>query len=428
MIESFDVAVIGGGPGGSTAAGLLAQAGRKVVLFERQRFPRFRIGESLLPMSNDVYHRLGLFDEMERRFILKYGAQFIKGGDGREHTFEFKDAMGCPYDHSYHVPRAEHDQLLLNRAKQLGADVREGWMVEDVMFEGPRATGVVVRPERDGAAAGEKHWVRSRFVVDASGRVSMLAKKLRLREPVPGMNKTAVFSHYTGVVRLPDKFEGSPTICTFPGGWFWIIPFMGEITSVGAVMHHAWWRERKGMTADQLLDDAIAHAPEMQKKLVRAQRVRPVEIEGSFSYKARRFSGPGWVLCGDAAAFLDPVFSSGVFLTMRCGEDIADRIDAALERGDLSENVWAGYQRATNRRMKPFWKYIDGFYDEAFYNMLLRPTQRFQLVPAITGVLVGTAHTGWRFRWRLWLMDRVVDIARVVFRLRGEPTVDRART
>lgn len=422
-VTSYDAVVIGGGPGGATAAALLAERGRRVLVLERESFPRFVVGESLLPLGRDIYRRLGLEDEMERRFIRKYGAHFIKGGEGLEHLFEFVNAMDNPYPWAYHVPRAEHDQMLLDRARALGAEVRERVAVEDLVLEGNRAVGVVARA-RDG---GEPETIRAPFTIDASGRAGVVAKRLRLRRPVPGMNKASAFAHYRGVTRLPGKHEGTPTISTFPGGWFWIIPFRGELTSVGAVMHRSFWLERKGLSPEAILDEAIAASPEVSARLASASRATEVRVEGSFSYTSTRFAGPGWVLCGDAAAFLDPVFSSGVYLSMRCAEDIAARIDRALESGDVSARVFAGYPRRTRAAMRTFWKFIYGFYDEAFFNMFLRPTPRLGLVPAITGVLAGNVHPGFKFRWRLVTMDAIVSIARVAFRLRGEPTVDRAR-
>lgn len=425
--SGYDAVIIGGGPGGATAATLLAKKGRNVLVLEKARFPRFMIGESLLPLSRRIYRELGLEEEMDRRFIKKYGALFIKGGEDLQTTFEFANAMDNPYPYAYHAQRDEHDKLLLDHARACGAEVREGWMVEDILFENGRAVAVRARERRPDGSEGEPATIPATFVVDASGRSSVLAKKLRLRRPIDGMNKASVFSHYRGVKRMPGMHEGSPTIVTFRGGWFWIISFKGELTSVGAVLHHAYWREHHGLTPEQLLDRAISESPEVKERLEHAERVIEVHSEGSFSYRAIRFAGPGWVLCGDAAAFLDPVFSSGVYLSMVCAEEIAIRIDRGLATGDLSERVFDGYEKKMREGMGTFFKFIYGFYDEAFYNMFLRPTKRFGLVSAVAGILAGNIHPGPRFRLRIMALDVVVFVARIVFRLRGAPPIDRAR-
>lgn len=434
--SEYDAIVIGGGPGGSTAAALLARGGRRVLLLERERFPRFRIGESMLPMVREIYERLGVAEEIETTFIRKYGAHFVKGDGSREWTYEFKNAMDCPYEYAFQVERAEHDRILLENARRAGADVREGWQVDDVLFEGDRAVGVRASEIRKfpNSRIPEAVDFHAPFTIDASGRWSVIAKKLRLQTPDPRLNKAAAFSHYRGVERLPGKHEGTITVATFEGGWIWVIPFKGEITSVGAVMHRDYWRRRadrvpaladadptgaRHAAAADMLDAAIAACPPVARRMARAERVRPVTAEGSFSYRASRFAGPGWVLCGDAAAFMDPIFSSGVLITMRSAVEIAETIERGLARGDTSAALFARYERRMRRGMNVFFKFIYGFYDEAFLELFLQPTNSLGLVNAITGVLAGNLFPGMKFKVRIWAMDWVVRIARVVYRVRG---------
>jgi flavin-dependent dehydrogenase len=421
--RQVDVVVIGGGPGGATAATLLARRGRKVLVLEKEAFPRFRIGESLLPMSLEIYERLGLAEEMDRRFIRKYGGHFIHSPNGEtaaggrlENIFEFKDALGCPYPYAYHVPRDEHDRMLLDNARRAGVEVREGCRVDDVLFERDRAIGV---------RAGNET-IRSTFVIDASGRACLIARKLRLRKPDPHLGKASVFSHYRGAARLPGLHEGSPTVATFEGGWLWMIPFKGDVTSVGAVMHRSYWREWES-SPETLLDRAIESCPPVKERLEGAERILPVMAEGSFSYRSRRFSGPGYVLCGDAAAFLDPVFSSGVYLSMRGAEEIAALIDRGLSAGDSSARLFAGYERRMRAAMKLFWRFIHGFYDESFLRIFLQPTRRFQLLETISGVLAGNIFPSAKSRLRLWMFGVIVLIARGVYRLRGLHVPNRLR-
>ncbi len=418
-VETADVIVIGGGPGGSTTATLLARAGHKVVLFEKEKFPRFRIGESMLPMVRQIYQRLGVDEAMENAFIRKYGAHFIRADGSQECLYEFEDALDCPFGYAYHVKRAEHDQILLDNARRSGAEINEGWQVQDARFDGERCIGVTA------SNGSETRKVDAKFVVDASGRWSFFANKKKSRHADPVLRKTAAFTHYAGAERLPGRHDGSITIATFPGGWFWVIPFKGDATSIGAVMHNAYFRDNKDAPEGIFLR-AVRDCPAVGKRLQNATPLMEPMIEGSFSYRADTFSGEGWVLCGDAAAFLDPVFSSGVLLSMRCGENIAERIDMGLRTQNYGRSVFAGYEKRMRGGMSVFWKFIYGFYDTAFLDLFFMPNNRFKLVNTVSGVLAGNIFPSLKFRLRLWLFTTIVGFSRYFRRRRGEAVLNQA--
>ncbi|MGD8375693.1 MAG: NAD(P)/FAD-dependent oxidoreductase [Acidobacteriota bacterium] len=385
-----DVAVIGGGPAGATAAGLLAAAGRNVLVLERDHFPRFHIGESLLPASNPILARLGIAREvLETAFVPKWGASFI-GPDGAENGYtDFAVARDVPEPRTFQVMRSRFDRILLDRAGELGARVREGATVLDAAFRKDGAT-LSFRLEDGGDVRAEVQ-----AVVDASGRSGFLSRRLGLRRADPELRKVALYAHYAGVPRRAGRRAGDLRVLARPDmGWAWFIPLPDGLTSVGVVVDHGTHRDRATADPERLLAGYLEEVPASRELVRDAERVSPVRVEADFSYEATDHAGDRWAIVGDAASFLDPVFSSGVYLAMAGAEEVADVLDGCLGDGDFRRARFRRYERRVRRRYRVFRRFAVGFYDPAFRDLLFHPTGRFGLFEAVVSVLAGN----WRQR------------------------------
>lgn len=328
--------VLGGGPAGATAATLLARDGHDVVLLERESFPRFKIGESLMPETYGTLKRLGVLDEMRRSAsIVKASVQFISASGRASKPFYFFEYKDHESAYTWQVDRSWFDAALVENASRHGADVRMGVTATKVLFDGDRASGVRVKlPD------GEAGEIRSRVVVDATGLESLVSRQLSLRVPNPGLNRASIFAHYENGVRGEGIDEGTTLVVHTPGswGWFWYIPLSNNRVSVGIVAppERLFSNGTSGATPDEVFQAAIEECPAIQTRLSSAERIGSVRVAKDYSYKARRVAGDGWVLVGDAFAFLDPIYSSGVFLALKSGEMAADSVSSALEEGDCS--------------------------------------------------------------------------------------------
>ncbi len=321
-----DVLVIGGGPAGSTVAPLLAQKGHRVVLLEKARHPRFHIGESLLPANLPLFERLGVADEVRAIGVEKWAAEFVSPQHDSTQEFRFAEAWNKSMPHAYQVRRAEFDEILLRNAARLGVEVHEGCQVHGVDFLADDTS--VVRARRDDGA--EVEW-QARFVVDASGRDTFLAHRLHMKRRNPRHNSAAVFAHFTQARRQAGQAEGNITVFWFEHGWFWFIPMRDDITSIGMVTWPHHLRTRGARSLQQFLLDDIASCPALARRLEEARLVTAVQATGNFSYVAERTHGTNYLLLGDAYTFIDPVFSSGVWLAMNGGVLGAEAVDACLK-------------------------------------------------------------------------------------------------
>jgi flavin-dependent dehydrogenase len=376
-----DVAVIGGGPGGSTVATHLARGGLRVALFEREVFPRFKVGESLVPATMLLLERLGALDPVARGgFQVKYGASFLDQETGLGHDFYFLKGMPWP-NWTYNVPRAEFDTILLEHSRKQGVTVYQPATVTGVSLD---AEGVDLQVE----TSGERTDHRARFLVDASGRDAFLAVRQGRRRRVPNLGKVALFAHYRGADRFPGIEEGNIRLYLFDGGWFWWIPFTKDVTSVGAVLHARTVREHAGPPED-LFETVIRRCDAVRDHLGRAERVTPIHRVANFAYTNAPIVGDRFLAVGDAIAFIDPIFSSGVFIAMRSGELAAEAILAAFASGRFSARRFARYERRVWRGIAPFFKFIHKYYEPAFLDLFLRPNNVFGAVTAVLTVLSG---------------------------------------
>jgi flavin-dependent dehydrogenase len=342
MPQACDVLVIGGGPAGSTISALLAGRGRDVVLLEKEKHPRFHIGESLLPLNVQLFEKLGVADEVRRIGMPKYGAEFNAPGIDEPVTFDFSKAVDSAYPSAYQVRRSEFDQLLFRNAVRRGAKATEECRVSAVEFNqaGVRVTATLP----DG---GEGQW-QARFLVDATGRDTFLANRLGGKLRNPDHASSALFGHFTGARRLAGKLEGNISMFWFDHGWFWFIPLADGTTSVGAVCFPHYMKSRE-VPPEQFFFDTIALAPKLAERLREAKLTAPVTATGNYSYQVKRAAGRSYILIGDAFAFIDPVFSTGVMLAMQSGFAGADAVEACLDRPERAAATLRAFDKAMRR-------------------------------------------------------------------------------
>ncbi len=385
--SDYDVVVAGGGPAGATVAALVAQLGHRVLLVEKAAQPEFRIGESLMPATFDVLHRLGVLDEMRRsHFPAKHSVQFFSGGGRASAPFYFTETDLGERAQTWQVLRSEFDPMLRRNAERCGATVEVGTQVRQVLFDDQgRATGVRLR--RDGA----ERQVSARVVVDATGQSTLIARKLGLRHEEPGLDRNvSFFTHYRRARRDSGRDEGATIIYQTSSrrAWLWFIPLPEDLASVGVVAPLTHLID--GRTADPqiVFEEELADCPALAERLAEAERVLPVTALRDFSYRSRSLSGDGWVLVGDAFGFLDPIYSTGVFLALTSGEMAADAIDAALRDDDLSAASLGRFEAEFTAGLDALKRLVRAYYDPDFhFGSFLRayPHRRQDLVDMLVG-------------------------------------------
>ncbi|MDB6155637.1 MAG: Monooxygenase FAD-binding [Chthoniobacteraceae bacterium] len=400
MENIYDVAIIGGGPAGSTAATLLARAGRSVVLLEREKFPRFHIGESLLPYSMSIFERLGIRDRLDALFLKKHGAELATACGERNVKFFFKNGFRLDHVSSYQVERATFDKLLLDHAKENGVEVREEVTVAKVHFE-DQSVSLSIR-----SAAGEGE-VNARYLIDASGRNTIVGSQLKLKKSYATLQKFSVFAHYENVLRDPGPDATLTRMVRGHDRWFWMIPLGATRMSIGLVMDIADFKALRS-SPEKALTEAIAEQPIIQSRMTAAERVSEVYSTGDYSYRNSQFTGERWLLAGDAAGFIDPVFSTGVHLALVSGEHAADALNVILDHPSRRAKLFKAYEKRLNRVMDLYLRFVNAWYRHEFAEVLSQPTERLNLPGAINAVLAGNFDGGFAIWWRMQLFYLVV--------------------
>jgi flavin-dependent dehydrogenase len=362
LASNPDVIVIGGGPAGSTVSALIAQHGYKVQLFEREHFPRFHIGESLIPETYWVLKRLGMLEKMQKsHFVKKYSVQFVNANNKLSAPFYFWDNKPHECSQTWQVVRSEFDLMMLNNARELGVEAHEGVRVRDVIFDNQRAVGVKIQLE-DGTTRD----VRARVVVDASGQSGLLQNKFKLRVWDPILNKGAIWTYWQGAYRDKGRDEGATMVLQTANrqGWFWYIPLHDDRVSVGVVAPFDYLFKGRG-SHEQTYIEEVERCPAVKERVAPGRRITGYFATKDYSYRATQAAGDGWVTIGDAFGFLDPLYSSGVLLALRSGEMAADAIVEGFQRRDLSAaqlGKWGAlFNEGVDRMRRLVCEYYDGF-------------------------------------------------------------------
>jgi flavin-dependent dehydrogenase len=403
--EGCDVVVIGGGPAGSTAAALLARRGYQVVALEKAHHPRFHIGESLLPMNLPLFERLGVLDKVRALGVHKRGADFEADNERGYNTFAFDRALGNSPPHSYQVWRQDFDRMLFEHARACGASAREGHEALTLEQGGPRDTRLEVRTDD-----GRSYRIQARYLIDASGRDTFLAGKKKLRRRNPLHQSAAIFGHFRGAAPRAGGDAGNISMYRFEHGWMWMIPLPEGVMSVGAVCWPDYLKQRKGRTVEFLLE-TLQRNPALWQRMQRAELIGgEVRVTGNYSYDSSCMGGPGWVLVGDAFAFIDPVFSSGVYLAMSGAEQAAQVVDVALREPAAEPALLRRLERRQRAGMERFSFFIYRFNEPVMRDMFRNPRNALKLEQGVISMLAGDLFDTPRVLWRLQLFKVVYGV------------------
>jgi flavin-dependent dehydrogenase len=403
-MSTYDAIIIGGGPGGSSAATFLARAGKRVLLLEKEHFPRFHIGESLLPYNQQLFREMGLIPALQAAgFNRKFGAQFHLGNGAKSTKFVFRNGRYTREPEAMQVERSKFDHVLLKHAAGSGAEIREGWTVSKFANTGDTVT-IDARDD-----SGKTAQFTAPFLIDASGRGNLTGNQEGLRVVHPHLRKLAVFGHFNGV-KLDDGDAGGDTVIVrLQNKWFWIIPLSREKVSVGCVMDQEEFARMKLPPAEVFAQFCHSSAP-VRERMRDATLVGSIQTCGDFSYTNRRLVGPRLVRVGDAAGFMDPIFSAGVYLAMYSGKLAANAVKDSLNANDDGARRLLAYEKRVRSSMQFYWEMVERFYTTPFMEIFLEPREKFNLPAAVNAVLAGELEGGWSMRWRMRLFFWIVKL------------------
>jgi flavin-dependent dehydrogenase len=418
--RNCDVLVIGGGPAGSTIAALLAEKGWDVAVLEKDRHPRFHIGESLLPQNNKLFERLGVLDEVRQVGIVKNGAEFCSPADARAHTFYFADAIDKSVPSAFQVHRADLDHILFRNAARRGAALFEETQAVEVTLATDGAQVLARGP------GGAQRW-QARFLVDASGRDTLIANHLRTKQANRRHASAALYAHFTGAQHRTGRDAGNIIIYWFEHGWFWFIPLQRGVASVGAVCWPYYLKTRRG-ALERFFAETIALCPPLAERLRDAHRVTPVTATGNYSYQAARSHGPNWLMIGDAFAFVDPVFSSGVFLAMAGAFAGAEVVDTCLRNPAAAPRAARGYERRVRGGLRLFSWFIYRVTKPAMRDLLMGPRDVLGVVGGVISLLAGDIYDSPGVRWRIRLFQLIYYLRSLATPGQSAAAIRRRRT
>jgi len=421
-----DVIVCGGGPAGSTAATVLGRRGYSVVLFERETFPRFHIGESLLPWNVPLLERIGALEKIRSSGVqVKYGARFYHQGTDKTRFVNFANGLDARHSSSFQVKRAEFDRLLLDHSRESGATIVEGARVEDVRFDEKKRRAMGVRVTLPDESIPRE--IRAKVVVDATGRDTLMARALGGRQRDLRLDRSSAFAHYDTFQRAEGPAGGDIIVITTPDGWWWLIPFSDGSVSVGIVMPSRRFKARKG-TVEELFEESVAATPEVRALLAGARKTTEIRAIPDFSYTTPRTSGDGFCLVGDAACFLDPVFSSGVLMAMTSAELAAEAIDRALRsRGRVDASDFRRFERVSRKGAARFSSFVHGFYEPHFLEAFYSDAPNKGIEKAVSTILAGGVYEeSWEITWWNFCFRICIAALWVGQKIRGKGDFERA--